>query len=79
MFHVYPASLNITVFTLSFGIPYLLTILALKFEIVHSITLLLCLSIAVCRANSVDPDQTPRFAASDLGLQCLHMRICSDA
>ena len=26
-------------------------------------------------ANSVDPDQTPRFAASDLGLQCLPMSL----
>ena len=24
-------------------------------------------------ANSVDPDQTPHFAASELGLHCLHM------
>ena len=24
-------------------------------------------------ANSVDPDQTPRLAASDLGLHCLSM------
>ena len=27
--------------------------------------------IAGCVANSVDPDQTPRSAASDLGLHCL--------
>ena len=27
--------------------------------------------IPVCNANSVDPDQTPRSAASDLGLHCL--------
>ena len=26
-------------------------------------------------ANSVDPDQTPRSAASDLGLHCLHRPI----
>ena len=25
--------------------------------------------------NSVDPDQTPRLAAFDLGLHCLHMPI----
>ena len=29
--------------------------------------------IAILNANSVDPDQTPRSAASDLGLHCLHM------
>ena len=27
--------------------------------------------IVSCMANSVDPDQTPRSAASDLGLYCL--------
>ena len=27
-------------------------------------------------ANSVDPDQTPHSAVSDLGLQCLQMPIC---
>ena len=26
-------------------------------------------------ANSVDPDQTPRIAASDLGLHCLPMSL----
>ena len=35
---------------------------------------LLCVAyIPVCYANSVDPDQTPRSAASDLGLHCLPM------
>ena len=29
--------------------------------------------ISVCNANSVDPDQTPRSAASDLCLHCLPM------
>ena len=33
------------------------------------------LKIPVCNANSVDPDQTPRFAASDLGLHCLSMSL----
>ena len=28
---------------------------------------------SVLNANSVDPDQTPRSAASDLGLHCLPM------
>ena len=29
------------------------------------------IEITVINANSVDPDQTPRSAASDLGLHCL--------
>ena len=29
--------------------------------------------IPVFNANSIDPDQTPHFAASDLGLHCLPM------
>ena len=29
--------------------------------------------MAVVNANSVDPDQTPRSLASDLGLHCLPM------
>ena len=28
-------------------------------------------NITVCIAKSIDPDQTPRSAASDLGLHCL--------
>ena len=31
------------------------------------------MEIPVFNANSVDPDQTPRSAASDLGLHCLPM------
>ena len=30
-------------------------------------------------ANSADPDQTPRSAASDLGLHCLPMSLLLDA
>ena len=30
-------------------------------------------------ANSVDPDQTPQHAASDLGLDCLRMSLLWDA
>ena len=30
-------------------------------------------------ANSIDPDQTPRSAASDLGLRCLLMSLLWDA
>ena len=52
---------------------YLLTILVEKFGMVHSTTCS-CLNIAVCRANSVDPDQTPHSAG--LGLHCLPMPIC---
>ena len=33
----------------------------------------------VVNANSVDPDQTPRSAASDLGLHCLPMSHLWDA
>ena len=29
------------------------------------------IGIPLCNANSVDPNQMPRSAASDLGLQCL--------
>ena len=29
-------------------------------------------------ANSVDPDQTPHSAVSDLGLHCLQRPICPD-
>ena len=40
-------------------------------------SLLILLLMNVCKiarrvANDVDPDQTPRSAASDLGLHCLH-------
>ena len=31
--------------------------------------------IPVFNANSIDPDQTPRSAASDLGLHCLPMSL----
>ena len=30
-------------------------------------------------ANTVDPDQTPHFAASDLGLHCLPVSLLWDA
>ena len=69
----------ILLFTLSIGTPYLLTILVLKFEIVHSTTSLMYLKYCcmyTCIANSVDPDQMPLAAASDLGLHCLQRPIC---
>ena len=63
------------VINLSTGIPYLLTILVLNSEIVYY--LLMCLKyIAICMANTVDPDQMPQNAASDLGLHCLQKPIC---
>ena len=37
------------------------------------------IEIPVLNANSVDPDQTPRYAASDLGLHCLPMLLLWDA
>ena len=36
----------------------------------------MCLKIAGCVANSVDPDETPRSAASHLGLYCLLRPVC---
>ena len=33
------------------------------------------MDIPVFNANSVDPDQMPRSAASDLGLHCLPMSL----
>ena len=33
------------------------------------------IEILVFNANSVDPDQTPRSVASDLGLHCLPMPL----
>ena len=37
---------------------------------------MLCLKIAGWVANSVDPDETPRSAASHLGLYCLLKPVC---
>ena len=34
---------------------------------------------SVVNVNCVDPDQTPRSAASDLGLNCLQMLVLWDA
>ena len=40
----------------------------------ESFLLLPCfIEIHILNANNVDPDQTPRSAASDLGLHCLPM------
>ena len=37
---------------------------------------LMCPQTAGWVANSVDPDQKPRYAASDLGLRCLLWAVC---
>ena len=45
-----------------------------------SFSLLLCfIEIPVFNAKSVDPDQTPRSVASDLGLHCLHESFLWDS
>ena len=36
------------------------------------------INISIFNANSVDPDQTPRCAASDLGLNCLPLSLLWD-
>ena len=59
---------------LSIGTPDLRTTLVLKFELsILCNFLLMCLNIAVCMADSVDPDQMPCFVVSDLDpvLWCL--------
>ena len=38
--------------------------------------LLMCLKYCCCMANSVDLDQMPHSAVSDLGLYCLQRSIC---
>ena len=37
------------------------------------------IEILILNANSVDPDQTPHSAASDLGLHCLPVSLFWDA
>ena len=53
---IYRKYLEPTVYTLSIGTPYLLTILVLKLEIVHSTTSWCVENLPVCMANSIDPD-----------------------
>ena len=65
-----------TIFTVSIGTPYLLTILLLNFEIVHSTTCWCAWNIATCMLNNVDADQRPHFAATNLSLHCLYRPIC---
>ena len=61
------ASYTSTIFILSIGTSYLLTILVLQFK--NSLFYHLdVFNIAVCIANSVDPAQMPHFVASDLCL-----------
>ena len=59
----------LTVYIYVFG--HLLTIIVRKFEHVHFDYRLVYLQTAGWKANSKDPDQTPRVAASDQGLHCL--------
>ena len=40
---------------------------------VYCFTFVLYLNEKNLLTNSVDPDQAPHYAASDLGLHCLHM------
>ena len=62
------------VFTLNSRTPWLLTTLFSKSEEDHFST---CWWEQNCwMANSVYPDQTPHFAASDLGLHCLLKPVC---
>ena len=57
--------------------PYLLTILIVKFEIVHStLDVSVILLFVCCMPNTADPDQTPSNVASDLGLHSLQRSIC---
>ena len=60
------------------GTPYQLTIHVLKFEIVHFSTSL-CVSIPVCMANGVEPDQRVHSVASDLGLHRLQSPTCCNS
>ena len=62
-------------------IPSTLTLWTGPFPVKGCLGLLLpCfIEITVFNANRVDPDQTPRSAASDLGLHCLPMSILCDA
>ena len=59
----------------SYVFGHLITVLVLKLErLIYY--LFICLGIAGWVENSLDPDQTPRFAASDLGLHCLFRPVC---
>ena len=66
----------VTVFTLSIRTPQLLTIHVPKIWTSTIHYPMLCLKIAGWVANSVDPDETPRSAASHLGLYCLLRPVC---
>ena len=51
----------------------------LKFEQVHFYYLsIMCLKLAGGMANSIGPDQTSRYMASDLDLHCLLRPVCSN-
>ena len=59
-----------TIYILSIRAPQLLNTFVLNFEQVQVITRY-CVKIVGWVANNVDLDETPRFAASHLGLHCL--------
>ena len=42
---------------------------------VESILSFFSIFVKILLANNVDPDQTPRYVASDLGLHCLPMTL----
>ena len=63
------------IFIISIGPHYLLTIFAVKFEMVHYVTRMCVCNTAVCKAGGVDPDRKLPFTASHLGLHRLQRSI----
>ena len=55
------------------GLFYLFLWAGLMEDVFGLFLFLFTVEIPILNANSVDPDQTPRSAASDLGLHCLPM------
>ena len=55
--------------------PLILMILVQKWTSLFD-HMIICLRIVRQVANNADPDQTPRSAASDLGLHCLVRPVC---
>ena len=64
-----------TIFSLNIATPYLVTILVLKFKIVHSTTGV-SLKYSCMFGKQLDPDQMLHPAASDLGVHCLLRPLC---
>ena len=61
---------------ISIGRHYLLTIFAVKFEIVYYIIKMYVCYTVVCKAGGVDPDQKLPFVTSHRGLHRLQRFIC---